>query len=693
MSFTMLDDEPQPAAGGFTLLDDGPAAPPGPVGNAANGGIGSAVAMGAMDPIHGGAQLLTRILPRGVVNAGNRFNNWLADNTGLVARIPEGGVDQMVREREAQYQADRAAAGRDGFDAARMAGGVVAPTGVVGNSLIKGVGALSTMTRAGAAAGAMAGAGAPVTEDGDYWAAKAGDVAMGAAGGAVLGPVAGRMAEEVAFRVQKLAPAIRRLGQRAGGAGSPEQQQAVAAAVQEAAEKLRADGVADIPQEAIQQYAAAAGKAVSQGKTINLAEAARRADFDRFRIQPTAGQLTRDPQQYSKELNLRGVDGAGEVIRARLVQQQSQLRQALTAKLGTGARNDRSMAGRGMSDRLTELDDIERTSVSRAYETAREKVGNETLLPTERVTGTYRYVLDEFGEDLVPGAVRKRLSGLLAEDGPGLTVENAERAIKTINRHVDPRDPAKSAALRDLSSSLRLELDALADKGDEVGAEAAGAYQSARDLAKARFQKIERNPILKAVTEGKDPEKFVDRYVVGGSVKELAAMAKDLPDIVPAARGQLLEHLRKKAYPTDAAGDGVFAQASFNRELQRIGRDKLQTLLSPHEVDELYALGRVAAYIGQEPAMATVSRSNSNVPLMNMANLMMRGNQIPFLNIATQSIQRAGQMRDANRALYPAMTARDEAARQTPFVTTLRDLFGLQTSAAAGRNLPRANQD
>ena len=48
-------------------------------------------------PYRGGAQLLTHMLPSGVVQAGNDLNNWLADKTGMVARLPAGGVDQQTK--------------------------------------------------------------------------------------------------------------------------------------------------------------------------------------------------------------------------------------------------------------------------------------------------------------------------------------------------------------------------------------------------------------------------------------------------------------------------------------------------------------------------------------------------------------------------------------------------------------------
>ena len=194
MSFTLeLPDEaaspaaqaPQAGGGGFTLeLPDDAAPAPAPAarqGNAANGGVLSGLGMGLMDPIHAGAQMLTNALPTGVVQAGNRFNNWLADNSGLVARIPEGGVDQMVRDREAQYQADRAAAGRTGLDAGRLGGGVAAtlPLAIIpGGATIVG----------SAAIGAGMGALQPVTA-GEFWVEKMKQAGLGAAAGGAGGAI------------------------------------------------------------------------------------------------------------------------------------------------------------------------------------------------------------------------------------------------------------------------------------------------------------------------------------------------------------------------------------------------------------------------------------------------------------------------------------------------------------------------
>ena len=149
------------------------------------------IGVGVADPIHGGAQLLTKILPNGVVRAGNQLNNWIADKTGLVASLPDGGVDQQVRERETDYQAQRKAAGESGFDGWRTLGNVVSPANAVLAS--RGVGAATTGARimGGAVTGAASALMNPVTQ-GDFIDEKAKQVATGAAfGGAVPAIAAG----------------------------------------------------------------------------------------------------------------------------------------------------------------------------------------------------------------------------------------------------------------------------------------------------------------------------------------------------------------------------------------------------------------------------------------------------------------------------------------------------------------------
>lgn len=156
------------------------------------------IGMGVADPIHGGAQLLTHILPQNIVDAGDRLNNWIADKTGLVPRLPERnlsslvtgqptGVDALVRQREAEYQAKRAAAGESSFDGWRTVGNIISPANKA--MPFTSTGALGTRIMVGSAGGAASAALAPVGS-GDYWDAKGDQVLTGAAFGGVAPVVA-----------------------------------------------------------------------------------------------------------------------------------------------------------------------------------------------------------------------------------------------------------------------------------------------------------------------------------------------------------------------------------------------------------------------------------------------------------------------------------------------------------------------
>lgn len=136
------------------------------------------IATGMADPIHGAAQLLTNALPAGLVQKGNDLNNWLADKTGLVARLPAGGVDQQVREREAAYQTQRKTAGEDGFDGYRTIGNIVSPANLALSYATPAAATLPMRMLGGGASGAATSALNPITE-GDYWSEKGKQAGVG----------------------------------------------------------------------------------------------------------------------------------------------------------------------------------------------------------------------------------------------------------------------------------------------------------------------------------------------------------------------------------------------------------------------------------------------------------------------------------------------------------------------------------
>lgn len=154
------------------------------------------VLKGLRDPIDGGAQLLTNMLPSGVVNAGNQLNNWLADKTGLVGRLPEGGVDQQVRDAERSYQGRRTAGGETGMDAYRLLGNVVNPVNLAAASKLPQLATLGGRVALGAGFGGGSAALTPVGE-GDFTSEKLKQIGTGAAVGGIAPVITGAISRAI----------------------------------------------------------------------------------------------------------------------------------------------------------------------------------------------------------------------------------------------------------------------------------------------------------------------------------------------------------------------------------------------------------------------------------------------------------------------------------------------------------------
>lgn len=171
---------------------------------------------GMRDPIDAGAQILTNALPKGWTEAGNKANNWLAENTGLVAKLPEGGVNQQIADRAAEYKAP------EGVDVARLGGNLLSPANIAIASKLPVAASAAGRIAAGAGGGAVMGGLQPV-EHGDFAEEKTKQVLTGGVTGGVLsgaGQVAGKVispsvrADVKALIDQKITPTI---GQILGG--------------------------------------------------------------------------------------------------------------------------------------------------------------------------------------------------------------------------------------------------------------------------------------------------------------------------------------------------------------------------------------------------------------------------------------------------------------------------------------------
>lgn len=270
---------------------------------------------GVRDPIDGGAQLLTKMLPAGLVEAGNKANNWLADKTGLVARLPEGGIDQQVRQGEQEYEARRAAQGESGFDGYRSLGALIPSMalGAATGGAAAGAG-LTARIGVGAAQGAAAGALTPTTGE-DFWIDKGKQVAVSAAAGGALPAVFGAAARVVSPNASKNAQLalLKRegvrptLGQGLGGiANKVEEKLTSIPILGDSIVRTRAGANATFEAAAINRSLAPIGDKLPKGVTgreaIEYAEQKLGANYDK--VLTNIGAIRPDSQFNSKVASL-----------------------------------------------------------------------------------------------------------------------------------------------------------------------------------------------------------------------------------------------------------------------------------------------------------------------------------------------------------------------------------------------------
>ena len=606
-------------------------------------------------------------------NAVGGEGTFLGDVVGIKGQTPEQ-MRQGMADANSEYEAARKATGQEGTDVARLVGNIASPANVMPTKMVPG-GAITAPVRSLAARGAVAGAAGaaiqPVTGE-NFAAEKTGQVALGAAGGAVLAPLLSK-AGEAAARV------FDSYRSRGTVNVTPEGLRL------QITRQLAADGIdADqIPQHVFTQLQDDVRSALASGRKLDPAAALRQQDFRAVGVPALRGQVTRDPMQWQREFNLAGVEGVGEPLQ-NVMSAQSRGVQSRMDALARGAGEAFDDGGRliGLAQQTQQQRDA---GVRAAYDAFRQSTGRDLEVPLQGMAQDYARTLETFG-DAIPGAVRRQFEGLGLMGGKqlkGLTLEQAENLIKTINANTDPMNKPASRALGELRAAVQNAITGAADNAATgEGAMAAQLAKEARSLAADNFRNLASTPGLRAAVEGMEPDQFVQRFVIGGKVNEIQRLAETVgPEGRQIMASQMAAHLRNKAFGANVAGDGKSAQAAFNRELQRIGRPKLVALMGEEGADEMMRLGRVLAYIKQVPEGATPNTSGTGQMVTSMLGRVRGVKGLPFVNDwVVQPIGKFADRREVAAALQGAPT---EAAELDPqLVQALSTLFAPAPVAA-----------
>lgn len=339
----------------------------------------------------------------------------------------------------------------------------------------------------------------------------------------------------------------------------------------------------------------------------------------------TASQLTRNPKLWAKERNLSKLNEVGDDLSARYSTQDARF-----AELG-----DEMIAGsKGTAKDIGDTNESivrairgkwkdSQKEVSRVYGDITKKYGNiETDL-----SGIGKFLdendWDKTAEPVVE-SVQKLLkkNGLINDDGftgKLLPLKQVESIRKAINKKfVNSKDPNISRLGSEVIDAL--DESAIDSVGDDM-------FSQARQAASTRFKDFESKvgSTLKKITGETLSEDDAFNSVRKAKLEELQAIkdnltGKNIPDKTGEGMGawnnvrqQTLRHLWDKS-TKESQG---FSGGAFKKELDAIGRKKLNVLFDKVEVDKLYKVAKAGVDLTATPARSPVNFSNTTPTAFN----------------------------------------------------------------------------
>ena len=349
---------------------------------------------------------------------------------------------------------------------------------------------------------------------------------------------------------------------------------------------------------------------------------------------PTKAQVTRTADDFQLQQETAKRSGA---VRDRLEAQEGQLAQ-------TFDRAVEGTQGRPVTSGSTVIDEVVGRStkldneISNLYKKARAEATGEV-----DVSGFAKKVIDNLDSDGAAGglfnAVRGELKrrGVIDEGGNiigKVDVATAEEIRKFVNAQFDARNRNfANTQIRELKDAL--DNDVFKAAGRDIFLEARKAKIDFEEgLSNAKISKFDKNnrSLVRDILENKiDPDALVERISSTKSYR-----AKDLEQLrdylqqtekgtaaFDDLRAQVLQNIRDKAFvgPVDANGVQALSRAALEKQLNRIGKERLAVLFTVEEralLNKILAASRIrepvrGTALGRGPSAQAIEAVNKSI--------------------------------------------------------------------------------
>lgn len=505
-----------------------------------------------------------------------------------------------------------------GMNVGRFIGQTVATAPVAG--LSKGYGAAKILSKPGlaiTAQNALVGGAVGGVGFAENAAQRKANIASGAVGGALGGIAGDKIGKGIAKATQKIVPSAKATAQARVSATVDDQ---IEIALKQSNIKM-----SDLSDDVLAGLRKDVAAALKSGKAVNKEAIARKVVLDRVGIRPTQAQLTGDPKLWQKQAELAKINGAGDPLRDKLVQDNVQLAGLLddAIKNTHGKAADQYAASQSASDALSLFDRQAKDRVKELYQGAMKAPGNDVVLDGRGFANDAITKLDEqYAMSSLSPSVSKIIKDI--EKNPqAFTLGKSEELIKILNREY--KASLQNGQPSSSTYAIGLVRDVLNNRQDEAlqgmvvsgNNNAAQWYQAARTAYKNHAQVVEKIPLLKDTLKGVEPDKLFQKHILNGNAAELTETMKVLAKVDPTSiyniKQQTLQYISDKAVNQN----GQFSPAGMKRALDAIGDRRLNILFAPKEVAHIKDIGMAGQYLVTQPAHSYVNNSNTSVALMN----------------------------------------------------------------------------
>lgn len=330
-------------------------------------------------------------------------------------------------------------------------------------------------------------------------------------------------------------------------------------------------------------------------------------------VRLTEGQATGDIVKLSNEQNRRGRDTE---LAQRFNEQNKQLTDNLSAIRETAAPDVYGTKtienSQGLIDAYKSLDQAKTADISAAYKALSDANGGQ--FPVDGVAiarNAERLLSKELKSEFLPASIKAQLERFKA--GEPMTFEQFEALRTNLAAEIRKAKRAGDGNAAMASGFVRQALEDLPMTG-KVGSDLKPLADTARSLAKQRFDLLKKDPAYKAAVEDTVPaDKFIDKFVVNGVNKNINAMVENLGRDSAAHQHMAagtVNWLKDKAGIVDETGN--FSQAGYNKALKKLEDVKnLQEIFNQQSASQLKTLGNVARYTQAQPRGSFVGNSNT----------------------------------------------------------------------------------